>query len=213
MRVFAFVLASSVVLAGGVTGAQAPAPAPAAPAQNPAGAAPAPPAPQAAPQPHFQPGMKYAYVNLQAVAAQSVEGKVAAERIKVLQDQKTRELQQKNQELQATQQKLEQGGSVLSEQARLQLQSDIDRRQRDIQRFTEDANQEVQSLAQQVESEFQAKLTPVINKVARDKQVDFVFDVAQSGLIFAVPGMDLTAEVIQAFDAPAAPAAPAAGPQ
>ena len=29
----------------------------------------------------------------------------------------------------------------------------------------------------------------------------FVFNAAQSGLIWAEPGMDLTAEVIQAFDA------------
>ena len=41
----------------------------------------------------------------------------------------------------------------------------------------------------------------------------FVFNAAQSGLIWAEPGMDLTAEVIQAFDTPAAAApAPAAAP-
>ena len=41
----------------------------------------------------------------------------------------------------------------------------------------------------------------------------FVFNAAQSGLIWAEPGMDLTAEVIQAFDTPAAAApAPAAPP-
>jgi outer membrane protein len=197
MRVCVCVLAFGLA-AGSIGYAQAPA----------AQTAPAPaPAPQVL-KPRFQDGLKYAVVNVQAVAAQSVEGKVAAERIKVLQDQKTRELQDKNKALQAAQQKLEQSSGVLSEQARLKLQAEIERQQLDIQRFTEDAQRDVQMLAEQVEAEFQEKLLPVIDRVAREKQVHFVFNAGQSGLIWAEPGMDLTAEVIQAFDAPA-PAAPA----
>ena len=229
MRVFASVVVFSAVIAAGAAYAQAPAPrpttpTPAAPAgqQKPAPAPPAtaprpaPAAPAAPPElkPRFQDGMKYAYVNVQMVAAQSVEGKVAAEKIKVLQEQKSRELQEKNKQLQGDQQKLEQGGSVLSDAARAQLQANIERQQRDLQRFTEDAQQDVQQLAEQVEGEFNRKLTPVIDRVARQKGVHFVFNAAQSGLIWAEPGMDLTAEVIQAFDSPAAAApAPAATPK
>jgi outer membrane protein len=224
MRVFASVLAFSAVLAAGAAFAQAPAAAPQAPAAprptTPAPAAPgqqpALPAPAAAPEikPQFQEGMKYAYVNVQMVAAASVEGKVAAEKIKALQEQKSRELQEKNKALQTAQQKLEQGGSVLSDSARAQLQTEIERQQRDLQRFTEDAQQDVQQLAEQVEAEFNRKLTPVIDKVAKQKGVHFVFNATQSGLIWAEPGMNLTAEVIQAFDSPAAAApAPAASPK
>jgi Skp family chaperone for outer membrane proteins len=240
MRVFAFAVAFSAVIAAGAAYAQAPAapaaprptPAPAAPAgQKPAPApplagpgqkpAPAAPAPPVELKPRFQDGMKYAYVNVQAVAAAPVEGRTAAEKIKVLQEQKSRELQEKNKALQSAQQKLEQGGSVLSDSARAQLQADIDRQQRDLQRFTEDAQQDVQQLAEQVEQDFNRKLTPVIDKVAKQKQVHFVFNASQSGLIWAEPGMDLTAEVIQAFDggggaaaapAPAPPPAPAPAP-
>ena len=226
MRVFASVVVFSAVIAAGAAYAQAPAaprptPTPAAPAgQKPAPAPPAtaprpaPAAPTAPPElkPRFQEGMKYAYVNVQAVAAASVEGRVAAEKIKVLQEQKSRELQERNKALQSDQQKLEQGGSVLSDSARGQLQANIERQQRDLQRFTEDAQQEVQQMAEQVEGEFNRKLTPVIDKVAKQKGVHFVFNAAQSGLIWAEPGMDLTAEVIQAFDTPGAAAAPAPAP-
>jgi outer membrane protein len=224
MRVFASVLAFSAMLAAGTAYAQAPAgappapatqkptPAPATPGQKPAPPAPAAPLPELKPQ--FQDGLKYAYVNVQAVAAASVEGKVAAEKIKVLQEQKSRELQEKNKALQTAQQKLEQGGSVLSDTARTQLQAEIERQQRDLQRFTEDAQQDVQQLAEQVEGEFNRKLTPVIDRVAKQKGVHFVFNASQSGLIWAENGMNLTAEVIQAFDSPAAAApAPAAAPK
>jgi outer membrane protein len=224
MRVLAIVLAFSMVLAAGVTQAQVPAPAPApgtskppAPATQkpPAPAAPAtqkPPVAQApaAPLPKFQDGFKYAYVRVDRIAAESSEGKAAADKIKGVQEQKSRELQEKNKNLQAAQQKLESGGSVLSEAARAQLTTEIDRQTRDIQRFTEDAQQDIQALAQSVEEEFNRKLSPVINKVAAEKQVHFVFNAAQSGLIFADPGMDLTSEVIAALNAPGAMAKPAA---
>jgi Skp family chaperone for outer membrane proteins len=220
MRLLAIILALSITLAAGETYAQAPAaPAPAPATQKPAAPAPAPstqkPAAPAPPAPRFQDGLKYAFVNLQQVAAQSNDGRAAAEKLKAFQDQKTRELQDKQKTLQAAQQKLDSGGSVLSDAARTQLQSDIDRQQRDLQRLSEDANQDVQNLAQQVEEDFTRKVLPVVSKVAQEKQVHFVFNANQSGLIWAEPGMDLTAEVISAMNAGAKPAAaptpPAAG--
>ena len=220
MRLLAIMLASGIALAAGDTYAQAPAaqaPAPAtqkppAPAPTPAPATqkpatPAPPAQPAQPAPKFQDGLKYAYVNMQAVAAQSNDGKAAAEKLKAFQDQKQRELQDRQKTLQAAQQKLESGGSVLSEAARTQLQTDIDRQQRDLQRLSEDAQQDVQNLAQQVEEDFTRKVLPIIEKVAQEKQVHFVFNAAQSGLIWAEPGMNLTSEVIAAMNGGAKPAA------
>jgi Skp family chaperone for outer membrane proteins len=215
MRVFAIAVAFSLMLVPGAF-AQAPAPAtqkppaPAAPAtQKPP--APAAPGAPAAPAARFQDGLKYAYVNMQAIAQQSAEGKALADKLKSMQDNKQRELQDKNKNLQAMQQKLDQGGSVLSEAARTQLQTDIDRTQRDLQRASEDAQEELQKLAQQVEEDFTRKVLPVVDKVAKEKQVHFVFNAAQSGLIWADPGMDLTTEVIAALNG-SKPAAPAAAP-
>lgn len=221
MRVFAIAVAFSLMLVPGAL-AQAPAaaqgaapatqkpPAPAAPTTQkpPASAAPAAPAP---PPARFQDGMKYAYVNMQAIAQQSAEGKTLADKLKSAQDGKQRELQDKNKNLQAMQQKLDQGGSVLSEAARAQLVSDIDRTQRDLQRASEDAQEELQKLAQQVEEDFTRKVLPIVDRVAKEKQVHFVFNAAQSGLIWADPGMDLTTEVIAALNG-SKPAAPAAAP-
>jgi outer membrane protein len=221
MRVFAIAVAFSLTLVPGAL-AQAPAaaqgaapatqkpPAPAAPTTQkpPASVAPAAPAPLPA---RFQDGMKYAYVNMQAIAQQSAEGKTLADKLKSAQDGKQRELQDKNKNLQAMQQKLDQGGSVLSEAARAQLVSDIDRTQRDLQRASEDAQEELQKLAQQVEEDFTRKVLPIVDKVAKEKQVHFVFNAAQSGLIWADPGMDLTTEVIAALNG-SKPAAPAAAP-
>ncbi len=210
MRVFAAALALSMTLVAIPTFAQGAAPAPARPAAPPAAAAPqAPPAPQ----PKFQEGLKYAYINVQRIAAESTDGKAATDRVKALNDQKVKELNDKNRQMQAAQQKLDQGGSVLSDAARAQLQAEIERLQRDIQRFTEDAQQDVQALQQQLQEDFQRKLNPVIDRVAREKQVHMVFSAADSGLVWADPGLDLTSDVIRAFDTSAPSAArPAAAP-
>jgi outer membrane protein len=218
MKVFAVALALSMTLAAIPTFAQGAAPAGARPAA-PQGAAPAPArpaappaaAPQAppAPQARFQEGLKYAYINVQRIAAESADGKTATDRVKALNDQKVKELNDKNRQMQAAQQKLEQGGSVLSDAARAQLTAEIERQQRDIQRFTEDAQQDVQALQQQLQEDFQRKLNPVIDRVAREKQVHMVFSAADSGLVWADPGLDLTNDVIRAFDSGARPAAAA----
>ena len=69
-------------------------------------------------------------------------------------------------------------------------------------------------MTQQLQQEFMVKLNPVIDRVANDKQVHMIFNAGESGLVWAAPGMDLTAEVIKALDSgagakPAATAKPA----
>lgn len=193
MKVFAVVVALSLVLSAAPSFGQAQAPAqPAAPAAAQA-PAPKPPVP-------FQDGLKYAYVQLQVVAAESAQGKAFQAKVEALREQKVKELQDKQKTLQAAQERLEKGASVLSDDARAKLQSEIERQQRDIQRTTEDAQQDIQSLGQQVQMEFEKALLPIIDKVATEKQVHFVFDAAGSGLVWADPSMDLTMEVIKALD-------------
>jgi outer membrane protein len=157
----------------------------------------------------FQNGLKYAVVNLQEVAATSSQGKAFNDKVQALQAAKVKELQDKQKAMQANQEKLEKGATVLNDSARASLQAEIERQQRDIQRATEDAQQDLQALTQQLQAQFEQVLGPIIDKVAREKQVHFVFDAAQSGLVWADPSMDLTPDVVRALDA-AGPAKPAA---
>jgi len=214
MRVLAAALAVSMLLAASETFAQAPAPArPAGQAPAPAAPRPAAPAPAAAPAPPpavpFQDGLKYAYIRIDRIAAESAAGKGLNDRVKALNDQKVRELNEKNKALQSVQQKLESGGSVLNDTARAQLQAEVERQQRDIQRFTEDAQQDLQALQQQLQEEFTRQLNPILDRVAKAKQVHMVFNATESGLVWADPSMDLTTDIIKALDTAGPAAAPA----
>ena len=203
MRAFAVAAALSVVLAAAPTFAQAPAPAAAAPQAAPAEVA-------------FPTGAKYAFVNIQRVAAESAQGKSLSLRVQALNAQKLNELQDKNKALQASQQRLESGAGVLSDVARAQLEKDIDRQQTEIQRFTDDAQKEVMDLQNELQAEFQQKLGPVIQQIAQEKKLEILFSALDAGIIWADAGLDLTTEVIRRFDIAApvsATAAPPAAPR
>jgi outer membrane protein len=160
----------------------------------------------------FPTGTKYAFVNIQRIAAESAPGKTLAGKVQALNQQKVNELNEKNKALQATQQKLDAGSSVLSPTAVAQLQKDIERQQIDIQRFTEDAQQEVTTLQTQLQDEFQVRLSPIIQQVATERGLHMLFSVVDSGLVWADPSLDITTEVIQKFDG-AGPAAAAVAPR
>ena len=182
------------------------------PGQAPAGQTePVPPAQATPSRPPFPAGAKFAFVNLQRVAAESVEGQASNAKVQEVSEQRIAELEEKNTELQATQQKLQEGQTVLSPEVRLQLQRDIDRMLLDIERFSQDAEAEVGGLQQTLQIEFQQKLLPVIDRVANEKQLDFIFSVADSGLVWAATSLDVTDEIIRQFDASGSPPPPAAG--
>ena len=198
MRVFAVAVALSVMLAAHPY-AQAPAAPQGQPTPPPAAAvAPAPP------RATFQDGLKYGIVNVQAAFQQSQEG----QRVQDLFKARQAEITQRQKTLQEKQQKAQTQASVLSEDARAKLQTELDRDQRDFERFVSDAEEEVQRLSQQAEADFNRRFAPVLDKVAQEKQLHFIL--RETGLVWAAPAVDLTAEVIkQLVNAPAPPPAPA----
>ena len=171
---------------------------------------PVPPAQAAPPRPPFPAGAKFAFVDLQRVAAESVEGQAANAKVQELSEQKLAEIEEKNTTLQASQQKLQQGQTVLSADVRLQLQREIDRMLLEIERFSQDAEVEVGTLQQTLQIQFQQKLLPVIDQVANEKQIHSIFNLGESGLVWAASSLDLTDEIIRQLDASGSPPPPAA---
>jgi Skp family chaperone for outer membrane proteins len=182
---------------------QAPARAPAAPAQPPPAQPPAlaTPAPAPLPPAPFPQGAKVAFVNLQAIASLSAEGKAAASKVNDLFQKKQTEAAAKAKLLQGNQQKLQTSGSVMSEAARAQLEKEIERQQVEGQRFEQDAQSEVNDLQQQLQQEFQKKLLPVLEELRKEKGLQALFSAGDSGVLVADQGLDLTLEAVKKLDA------------
>ena len=222
MRAFAVVVVLSVVLTASPTFAQAPAaPAPARPAAPaPAPVAPAPVAgapvlaQPAAPRP-FPQGAKVAYVVLQRIANESADGRVATTRIQALQQKKAAELTNKQTQLASLQGRLEKEGAVMNAAVAADVQKQIEKLNVEVQRFTQDAQAEVQELQQQLQGEFQQRLEPVLQVVAAEMGLQFVFNGPDAGLVWADAALDISVEVIKKLDSakpvtakPAAPTKP-----
>ena len=206
--------AMSVMLAAGPVWARTPAqnpPAQTPPAQTPPATPPAQTAPAEKPTPPrpFPEGSRIAYIDIQAVASNSAEGKAATAKIQDLNKKKTAELQEKQKALQALQTKLSTSGTVLNDSARSQLEKDIEKANREIQFFQQDAQSEIQELTERLQGEFQQRLFPIISQLAQEKSLHFVFSIRDSGAIWYDTGLDLSNEVIKRFDASAKTPAPA----
>jgi len=163
------------------------------PAQ-PAAPAPKPPAP-------FPEGAKFAFIDIQAVASNSAEGKAATAKLDELRKKKNSELVAKQNALKAMNDKLQAGGTVLNDSARAQLEKDIEKGNRDLQFAQQDAQQEVQDLTNQLQGDFQERLNPIIEQLRVDKGLLVIFSIRDSGIVAADAGLDLSSEVIKRFDA------------
>lgn len=194
------------VYAQGAAKPAAPKPAAAAPsAQTPAAQTPATPPPTLqpaaqAPRP-FPEGAKFAFVDIQAIASNSAEGKAATAKLDDLKKKKNADLLAKNTALKTMQDKLTAGGSVLNDSARSQLEKDIEKAQRDLQFAQQDAQTELTEMTNELQADFQEKLNPVLEALRAEKGLLMIFSIRDSGVVAAEGGLDLSNEVVKRFDA------------
>ena len=127
--------------------------------------------PAAAAAAPFPAGAKIAFVNIQVIVSTSVEGKADSAKVDAL-------VKKKQAEAPANQ-----------------------KTPQDAQRFQQDAQQEVQKLQADLQADFQRKLFPVLQQMAQEKHLSMLLSAQDAGLIWAEPGLDLTAEAVKRLDA------------
>jgi outer membrane protein len=174
------------------------------PATPPAAQAPAAPKPAPAPPVPFPQDAKIAFIDVNAIAGMSSSGKEASKKLTALNDKKISELNDKNKQLQALTTKRDTGAAVLNDSARAQLDKDIDKLQRDIQFTQSNAQAEITDLQNELQADFQKKLLPIIEEVAKEKGLHAVFSIADSGAAYVHPGLNISEEIVKRLDAAAA---------
>jgi outer membrane protein len=170
---------------------------------------------------------KIAVIDMARVSAESQLGKSYAAQLEKLQNEiseaaakKQSELQTMDESIRKLQEELTKQGAVLSQEARDKKEREIVQKNRDRQAFFEDGQAEIrrmqeraQQQAQSINNEFQVKIRPIVEQVAKDKGYDLVLDAQVAYTISQI--FDITRDVIAKADetlkaAPAAAAAPAA---
>jgi outer membrane protein len=161
--------------------------------------APAPETP-AAPRPYPE-GAKIAYIDIQAVASNSVDGKAATAKLQELEKKKVAEIQAKNKQLDEARTKQQTSSTIMNDSARLTLEKEVDKLTREVQFLQQEAQSERQALQAELQVEFQRKLNPILEQIGREKGLHMLVDIQNSGAVWVDVGLDLTQEVIKRLDA------------
>jgi outer membrane protein len=177
-----------------------PAQPPAQPPAKPTTPAPAPAAPAEAPRPYPE-GAKIAYIVIQLVAKNSVDGKAATGKLQELEKKKVAEIQAKNKQLEDARTKQQTSSGIMNDSARLALEKEVDKLTREVQFMQQEAQAERQQLQTELQVEFQRKLTPILDGIAKERNLHFLLDIQMQGIMWVDTGLDLTQEVIKRLDA------------
>src|SRR5262245_23962565 len=133
---------------------------------------------------------KIAIIDMARVSSESLMGKGYAAQLEALQNEinsegtkKQAELQKMDAAIKTLQDELEKQGSVLSPEAAEKKRQEIVKKGRERQAFLEDGQQDIQRLreraqqqAQGLNNEFQVKIKPHIEAVAKEKGIDIILD-------------------------------------
>jgi outer membrane protein len=192
-----FSLALAAVLVAGNVYAQTPPPT----TQAPPPAAPAAQAPAPAPQPPFPADSKIAFVNVQGVLSQSALGKAGSAQLEALSKRLQTELTGIETKLKDAQSKQQSQSQLLSEVAAAQLAKDIDRLTRELNFKQQEAQSEVQAMQADLLQDFERKVVPLMEALAKEKGLYALFDVGSAGAVYVFPGVDLSPELVKRVDA------------
>lgn len=150
--------------------------------------------------------IKIGVVNSQEVLEKSAEGKRVLAQLQDKDKRNQAELSRRDQEIQELQTRLNTQRLTLTPEALRNLSTDLQRKQTERQRFFEDAGREMNELAERLFQRIQNELLPIIEQMGKENGMDVIFDLGKSGAIYFSPGIEITQDVIQRYDASKAPA-------
>jgi outer membrane protein len=156
---------------------------------------------------------KIAVINTNRIFSDSLIGKSYAAKIDALekeitdaQQSKEKEAQQQNDEINTLKEELQKQANVLSPEGRDKKAQEIRTKERDLQAFVEDGRVEIQRLqqraqqqAQNLNNEYQLKVRPYIESVAKEKGIDILLD--SSVALAITEAFDISKDVIAKADA------------
>ncbi|NOY22660.1 MAG: OmpH family outer membrane protein [Acidobacteria bacterium] len=140
-------------------------------------------------------------VDADQVIYKSAKGKAFMLSLNNYVQQKQNEIKQVVAEAQQTEKEYKTKLASLSDEKKLAMEKKLSDYQTRIKRMQEDAKRELQIKQKQGFEKFQKLLQPVIDKLAKEKNLDIVFSRSQSGIVYLSPTADLTAEAIKRVDA------------
>ena len=145
--------------------------------------------------------LKIAVVNSNEVLQKSTEGKKVMAQLQSKDSKAQADIAKMDEDIRILETRLNTQRLTLTQESMIQMQADLDRKRTERVRFAEDMSREIQELQQTLYVRIQSELMPIIEAVGKEKNLDLIFDLEQSGAIYFNPTIELTAEIILRYDA------------
>jgi len=143
---------------------------------------------------------KIGYVDLQKALNLSVAGKEAKEKIKAKVQTYDADVRQRQEELKKLKDDLEKQAMLLSEEARNAKERDYQQKVKDYQRFTKDIQETLQQTDADLTRKILERLLKVVQDVGKSEGYTIVLEKTESSIVYADESIDISDEVIKAFD-------------
>ena len=89
---------------------------------------------------------------------------------------------------------------ALNDETREKKTVDLQNKRKDLKRYLEDAQNEIQQESQKELVELEKAVMPVIDQIGKSKGFTIIFDITRPGIVYFDQAIDITPDVIKAFD-------------
>ena len=152
-----------------------------------------------------QPG-KIGLVNSQKAFETSDAGKKVVSQLMDRQQKIRNDMAKLDGEIQSLETKYNTQKLTLSPEAAMKMEDEINKKMTERKRYEEDATRDYQQLRANLFNRIQNEMIPIIQATAKERGLDIVLDMAESGAVYFNPAVDITDEVIKKYNAAKAPA-------
>ena len=144
--------------------------------------------------------VRVGFVDIQRVLARSSAGVAAREQLEKEKAAMQRQVDAQRGDIEKLREELEKKGQLLSADARREKQEALERKTRDIRRLLDDLEKELQKKEQTMGQKILRDLEGIFTRVGKEKGYAMIIERRQAGVVYGAPEIDVTEDVIKAFD-------------
>jgi outer membrane protein len=151
-----------------------------------------------------QANVKVAVIDVERILLESNRGKSALEEIDALRKQKQSEAEAMQTRANDLKRQVEEGRLSLSQERLAELQKQLEDSVIALRRFNDDATRDLTKKRNDVLDQIEQSVFPVINQIGKEGGYTLIFNKYNSGLVYADEAVDITARVIERYNASSA---------
>ncbi|MBS1984079.1 MAG: OmpH family outer membrane protein [Bdellovibrionales bacterium] len=144
--------------------------------------------------------MKVGIVNLQRALQETKKGKSAKATLEKEVEEKKKKIDTERSALQKATEEFQKKSAVMSEKARNQKGMEMQQKIAQFQEFVQKSQQEVQGRDSELTKPVLDGLRATVADIAKKHKVDLVFEENTSGMLYSEEKVDLTDDLIKAYD-------------